>query len=308
MLSADIKQRIDELVSDNNVVLFMKGKRRLPQCGFSAQVVSVLDQLVEEYVTVNVLDDNTVREGIKSYSNWPTIPQLYVNGKFVGGCDIVTAMFDNGQLHELLGRGPQKIEPPQISISDGARNALKDALKEEGDGLFVRLMVDQNWRPGLDMGKPESGDFQLTVNEIPLVVDRATAQRADGLSIDFVPGEAGGFKINNPSEPARVKGIAPKDLKARLDAGEKLEIFDVRTDHERSIARIEGTRLLDQQAAGYIDGLDREKAVLVFHCRSGGRSMAAAEHFLGQGFKQVFNLTGGINAWSRDVDPDIPVY
>lgn len=93
---------IAKRVANDDVVLFMKGTRQFPQCGFSSQVVQILDYLGVEYAEVNVLDDLGIREGIKSYTNWPTIPQLYVKGEFVGGCDIIREMFQDGELQDLL--------------------------------------------------------------------------------------------------------------------------------------------------------------------------------------------------------------
>ncbi len=92
--------QIDAAVKGNDVVLFMKGTPQFPQCGFSGQVVQILDHLGVEYGAVNVLADADVRQGIKDYSNWPTIPQLYVKGEFVGGCDIIREMFQAGELQE----------------------------------------------------------------------------------------------------------------------------------------------------------------------------------------------------------------
>ncbi|MEM7330147.1 MAG: Grx4 family monothiol glutaredoxin [Pseudomonadota bacterium] len=93
---------IDNAVKGNDVLLFMKGTPTFPQCGFSSVVVQVLDYLGVEYQAVNVLEDQNVREGIKAYSNWPTIPQLYVKGEFVGGCDIVKEMFEAGELKDFM--------------------------------------------------------------------------------------------------------------------------------------------------------------------------------------------------------------
>ena len=98
----DINARIDEAVKSNDVVLFMKGTPQVPMCGFSSQVVQILGYLGVPYSSVNVLDDQGIREGIKAYSNWPTIPQLYVKGEFVGGCDITREMFQAGELQQLL--------------------------------------------------------------------------------------------------------------------------------------------------------------------------------------------------------------
>ena len=97
-----IEQFIDNEVKSNDVVLFMKGTPQFPQCGFSGQVVQILDYLGVPYKGVNILEDEELRQGIKEYSNWPTIPQLYVKGEFVGGCDIVREMFQSGELQSLL--------------------------------------------------------------------------------------------------------------------------------------------------------------------------------------------------------------
>ena len=98
----DINAFIDDKVKNNDVFLFMKGSPDFPQCGFSAQVVQILNHLGVPFKDVNVLEDMSIRDGIKSFSNWPTIPQLYVKGEFIGGCDIVREMFQAGELHALI--------------------------------------------------------------------------------------------------------------------------------------------------------------------------------------------------------------
>ena len=106
MNEQEVKDWIGKQVAANDVVLFMKGTKEAPQCGFSMQVAQVLQHLGVDFEDINVLDDLGVRDGIKIYSNWPTIPQLYVKGEFVGGCDIVREMFQAGELQELLtGKG-----------------------------------------------------------------------------------------------------------------------------------------------------------------------------------------------------------
>ena len=99
---SDATNRIDEIVKANDIVLFMKGTALFPQCGFSSRAVAILDRLGAQYETVDVLQDPDVRQGIKEYSDWPTIPQLYVKGEFVGGSDIMMEMFESGELQELL--------------------------------------------------------------------------------------------------------------------------------------------------------------------------------------------------------------
>ena len=99
---SNAQETIARTIADNSVVLFMKGTSEQPQCGFSNQVVRILDHLGVDYNDVNVLADPDIREGVKAFSNWPTIPQLYVKGEFVGGCDIVREMFQTGELKTLL--------------------------------------------------------------------------------------------------------------------------------------------------------------------------------------------------------------
>ena len=102
MTAQDVQDWIGKQVAGNDVVLFMKGTKAMPQCGFSMQVAQILQHLGVDFKDINVLDDVSVRDGIKAYSNWPTIPQLYVKGEFIGGCDIVREMFQAGELQELL--------------------------------------------------------------------------------------------------------------------------------------------------------------------------------------------------------------
>ncbi|MHA7876291.1 Grx4 family monothiol glutaredoxin [Roseivivax sp.] len=102
MSTTDAQTQIDETVKSHDVVLYMKGTKSMPQCGFSSRVAGVLNYMGVEYTDVNVLSDEAIRQGIKDYSDWPTIPQLYVKGEFVGGCDIITEMTLSGELDQLF--------------------------------------------------------------------------------------------------------------------------------------------------------------------------------------------------------------
>ena len=99
---SDATTQIDETVKANDVVLYMKGTKEMPQCGFSSRVAGVLNYMGVEYTDINVLADENIRQGIKDYSDWPTIPQLYVKGEFIGGCDIVREMYESGELEQLM--------------------------------------------------------------------------------------------------------------------------------------------------------------------------------------------------------------
>lgn len=101
-LTTEVKERIDKLIASNKVLVFMKGNKLMPQCGFSNNVVQILNTLGVTYETVNVLDDPEIRQGIKEYSNWPTIPQVYLNGEFLGGSDILIELYQSGELQEMV--------------------------------------------------------------------------------------------------------------------------------------------------------------------------------------------------------------
>jgi monothiol glutaredoxin len=109
---ASIRDQITQEINENTVVLFMKGTPEFPQCGFSGQVVQILDYLGAPFKGVNVLADAEIRQGIKDYANWPTIPQLYVSGEFVGGCDIVREMFQSGELAAHLAEAGVELKQP----------------------------------------------------------------------------------------------------------------------------------------------------------------------------------------------------
>jgi monothiol glutaredoxin len=300
------RAELDALVHSKKVLLFMKGNRNFPACGFSATVVGILKQLTKDYDTVNILEDPAIREGMKEYSSWPTFPQLYVDGQFVGGCDIVKDMFAQGELQKLLGVEVKPVAPPKVTITAAAAKAFADAAADAGDDV-LRLEIDPDFNYDLHFGPKADGDVAVKSGDLTLHVARASAGRADGMTVDFVDGPSGpAFKIDNPNEPPHVKRIGAKELKALLDAG-KIELFDVRPDDERALASIAQAKKLDAAGQKHLSGLKKDAAIAL-HCHHGGRSRSAAEQLLREGFTNVFNLEGGIEAWSRDVDPTVPRY
>jgi monothiol glutaredoxin len=301
------RSRIEQMVRADRVVLFMKGTRSMPQCGFSAATVGILDSLLPDYTTYNVLEDQGVREGIKAYSNWPTIPQLYVDGELMGGCDITKQMFNTGELHQVLGLGEPDRTPPQITISDAAAETIRGALQGNA-GMSVHLAIDARWQHAFSLGPAEGHEVKAESNGIVVLMDVASAQKARGLKLDIEDTFQGkAFKVDNPNAPAPVEQMDPTALKARMDAGEPVKLIDVRPADERVRAAIPGSQALEGGGADLIQTLPRD-TLLVFYCHTGQRSQAAAEHFRLQGFSNVHNLAGGVDAWSRDVDPQIPRY
>jgi monothiol glutaredoxin len=307
-LEPALRSRLEGLVASDRVVLFMKGVRGAPQCGFSATVCRILDGLIPSYATVNVLADPELRDGIKQFSQWPTIPQLYVGGEFVGGCDIVQEMLADGTLYDALGLPKPEIAVPAIAMTDAAAKALRQLASRSAGPLH--LSIDAQFQHGLYFGPSEPGALALTVNGIALELDPLSAPRANGLTLDAeMRAEGAAFRIDNPNAPksAEVRQMSVRELAQKLAAGERFGLFDVRTPEERAIAHIEGARLLDSNVAEQLERLEKH-ALLVFHCHHGGRSQRAAEHFAALGFTNVWNVAGGIDAWSQEVDPSVPRY
>ncbi len=297
------RQRIEQILDSKPVVLFMKGTPQMPQCGFSATTAGILDTLLDDYAHVNVLADQEIREGIKAYANWPTIPQLYINKEFVGGCDIVTELYNSGELHEMLGMEKPDRTPPEIQISDKAAEAIKAGIQgQQGD---LHLSIDKHWQHQFTIQPAKPHEIKASANGIDIYMDVATAQRAKGLSIDWVDSFQGsGLKIDNPNAPKPVNQLSATELKAMMDQGEPLHLIDVRPESERAIAVLPNDERLDEQK---ILSLPKD-TTLVFYCRTGNRSNGVAEHFRQQGFTNVHNLAGGIHGWHNEVDPSVRKY
>ena len=300
------RQRIQDTISKNDIVLFMKGTPAAPRCGFSASVVQILDGVGVPYASVDVLSDADVREGIKEFSDWPTIPQLYVKKEFIGGADIVKEMYGSGELEEKLGKAAADVPPPAVTVTPRAAKALSAALESAEEG--VRLEIDARYVHGLSVGEKRARDVVVVSEGVTLLLDRASASRAAGTVIDHVDTPDGpAFKIQNPNEPAKVKQVGPRDLSERIARGEAIHLFDVRTPAEREVVTLANSTLLDREAQDRIRALPKD-APLVFFCHHGPRSQQAAEFFLEQGFSNVSNLAGGIDAWSVEVDPGVRRY
>ena len=305
-ISDQLRARFQDLVTTNKVVLFMKGTRGAPACGFSAACVQILDEMLPAYETVNVLTDPEVRDGIKEFTSWPTIPQLYISGQFVGGSDILREMHASGELGKLLGVTGE-ITLPKVTITPAAAKAIREASEDPVKDL-LHVEISASFEYGLYFGPAEKGEVEIDASGVRLVMNRGSAQRGEGLVIDFIEGpDGGGFKMISPLEPTRVKPLSVKELKAWLDQKKAFELIDVRTVRERETASIQGSKLLDDAGEKALAALDKSTPV-VFQCHHGIRSRSAAEHYLTKGFKNLYNLTGGIDAWSQQIDSTVPRY
>lgn len=196
-----VQSEIDQLVKNNSVVLFMKGNPQMPQCGFSARVCGILDDVLDGYETVDVIARPEIRTGVKEYSEWPTVPQLYVNGEFIGGCDIITEMAGSGELYETLGIQLPEVGMPTLEITDAAADVFRDAPRSDGQG--IRLSISKDFRYEMAVGPLGANDFEVESNGITLLLDRMSASRADGMIVDYeTNGAQSGFRIKNPNEPS----------------------------------------------------------------------------------------------------------
>lgn len=197
-----LRSRIESLLGHSRVVLFMKGEPAAPRCGFSAKLAGILDGLGVEYAHVDVLADEAIREGIKAYGEWPTIPQLYVEGELIGGSDIVEQMLNAGELHRLFGLPEPDRTPPRLTITETAAAAIRQAMAEVEPGLGLHLSVDPHYRAQFQL-RPVSGqEIVAEAAGVRVHFDLASAPRADGIEIDWVESVHGaGLAIRNPNAP-----------------------------------------------------------------------------------------------------------
>jgi len=306
-LDPALRARIESLLAANNVVLFMKGEPRAPQCGFSAKAVGALSALGVDYAHVDVLADPQIREGIKAYGEWPTIPQLYIGGELVGGSDIIEQMANSGELHAALGLPMPDRSPPTITITPGAVAMLREALANAGDGYALQVDVDPHFNAKLQLAPVDANAIAAEHDGVRAQFDLASARRAEGLSIDWVDDERGrGLVIEHPNAAPKVRALSAAEADARLKAG-TLVLVDVRPADERALAAVNApVRTLDDGLAA-LEALAKDTP-LAFLCHHGHRSAQAAEHFRGLGFREVHNVVGGIEAWSNEVDSGVPHY
>lgn len=292
-------QRIEQMLNENPVFLFMKGTPQTPMCGFSSNTVKILKDLIGEgFASFNVLEDPEIREGIKAYGQWPTIPQLYVNKELIGGNDIISEMFNTGELHELLNLTQPDRTAPTISISDEALNHIKEGLKDMGDHQLF-LSVDEEFNTRFSLEKPKGYEIIADVGDLKVYMDIGTAKRSNGVEISWVDELQGsGLRIKNPNEPPAVQDLSVAELQDWFATDvENPKIYDVRSAEKFTEGSVTGAQRLDKQSISEIEALDKDTP-LVFVCQVGQSSMSAAEFFRKKGYTKVFNLTGGYNAWN----------
>ena len=307
-LNPELRERIQRTLHSHRVVLFMKGDPSSPRCGFSAKAVGILDALVPGYASVDVLADPEIREGIKEYGQWPTIPQLYIDGELLGGSDIIEQMLNSGELHEVLGVPAPDRTPPTLRISPAAAEAIRRAMASSEPEVGLHLAVDPRFSSQFQI-KPVTGqEIVAEVEGIRVHLDLASAPRANGVVIDWIDDVRGsGLSIINPNAAPSVKALSVQELHDRIIAG-AIDVIDVRPAAARALAPFpQPHEVLDEDSHDRLADLPKDLP-LAFLCHHGNSSRQAAEHFRGLGFHDLYNVEGGIDAWAADVDPSVPRY
>ena len=306
-LDPALEARIRSVLDADRVVLFMKGSPRAPQCGFSAKAVGALSGAGATFAHVDVLADPEIREGIKAFGQWPTIPQLYIDGELVGGSDIIEQMANSGELHAALGLPAPDRTPPTITIDAKAAGMLRESIDNAGQGHALQVAIDADFNARLQLAPVDANAIATEAGGLRVQFDPPSARRAEGLRIEWVDDARGrGLFIDNPNAPPRVRAVSPDEAARRVGDGSLL-LVDVRPADERALAEAPvAFRTLDNDGLAALEALPKDTAI-AFLCHHGNRSAQAAEHFRQRGFTELYNVVGGTEVWS-DVDPSVARY
>jgi monothiol glutaredoxin len=307
-LDPAVRTRIQSLLDAHRIVLFMKGEPAAPRCGFSAKATGILSGLGVSFHSVDVLADPEIREGIKVYGSWPTIPQLYIGGELVGGSDIIEQIANSGELHELLGLPAPDRTVPTLHISPAAAEVIARAVADAAPGIGVHLSVDPAFNAQFALKEIAGNELVAHAQGIDVHIDVISAPRANGIEIDWIEDMRGaGLSIRNPNAPPPVLSLLVEALQQRLTDGD-ITVLDIRPAADRALAPFPGAhQVLDEDSLPQLAALPKDTA-LAFLCHHGNSSQQAAEHFRGLGFRQLFNVEGGIDAWSQRIDPSVARY
>ncbi len=305
-LDTPTRERIESLLREHRVVLFMKGDRQQPMCGFSAAATNMLNELLPDYHTVNVLDDPEIREGIKAYGEWPTIPQLYLEGELLGGADIIRQLYTSGELHTLFGAAAPDRTPPDITITDAAAEAIRQGTGNARD-VALHLEIGPDHSAGFQLAPAGEHDIVAHANGLDVHFDPASAQRAKGVVIDWVSTVQGeGLSLKFPGAP-EIKSLTVQQLQVRLAAND-ITLIDVRPAHGRAqAAPLPQARVLEEEGYESLAALPKNTP-LAFICHHGISSRAMAERFAAHGFSELYNVEGGMDAWAAEIDSSVLRY
>jgi monothiol glutaredoxin len=257
--------------------------------------------LVPDYRTINVLEHPEIRDGIKDYGNWPTIPQLYISGELIGGNDIVQDMLKSGELGDVLGIEAPTVETPKIHIGAPAVEAMKNAIGSN-EGATLHLKISAGWHHSFSLEQSKPGAIQIEFEGLPISMDPWSATRANGLKVELNETLTGtSFSFDNPNAPPPVNQMTVHELKKKVDSEEDILLIDVRGPEEREVLVIGCAVPWNDETMALVDALPTDTEVIL-HCASGERSQSLAEILRSRGYTNIYNVTGGIQAWSEEIE------
>jgi len=215
-------------------------------------------------------------------------------------------MFNSGELHDMLGVERPDRTPPEVTITDAAAEKILEAMQGH-EGIGLHFAIDAGFQSQFNVGPIEGHEIKVEANGVTMLFDIASAQRARGAVIDWVTTMQGeGLTIKLPEAPNPIRQMSVAELKDEMDNNSVI-LVDIRVAEERALASLDAARPMDRETMEEIEAMPKDTA-LAFLCHHGKRSNIAAEHFRKNGFTNVSNVAGGIDAWSKEIDSKVPLY
>jgi monothiol glutaredoxin len=313
------KESIQEVVTKDKIVVFAKGTKEVPRCGFSGRAIQIFQSFNKPFEVVDILSDPTIRPALVQFSQWPTTPQIYLDGEFIGGSDIITEMQKSGELEKKVlnsfGEEYKEVqEDERVSITDEAASKVKDFM--EDDFEFLRLAVtikgdDRAYSLELDSHTSAATDLKWKVKGLTVIIAKSMSDLFEKMDVSWVNKNGNeGFAIKEAGTPPALPvpiDIAKADMaqlmRSELEAG-KLWIVDVReADEWKSGHGEEAVHLpLSRLEKEWKDSGFDPKDTLIFYCAAGKRSLSAANHFRHKlGFPNTRSLVGGIGNYPANI-------
>jgi monothiol glutaredoxin len=215
-------------------------------------------------------------------------------------------MFNSGELHESLGLEKPDRTPPDVEMTEAAAEKIREAMQGH-ESLGLHLQIDPDFQARFSLAPAQGDEITVETAGIRVLFDLASAQRARGAHIDWIETVQGeGLSIRLPEAPTPIPQMEVEELHRRMQ-DDAITLVDVRNDEERSKATIDGALVMNADVMAQLEAMPKDTP-MAFLCHTGGRSNIAAKHFRKLGFEDVYNVAGGIHAWSQRVDPSVPTY
>jgi monothiol glutaredoxin len=303
------KEHVKELVEANRLIIFAKGTKDAPRCGFSARAMQVVGQFGKPFEVVDILSDPSIRPALVAHSEFPTSPQVFLNGELLGGSDIIFELSESGELERLIqsafeGVAVTPAAPAPVTISAAALAQLSSFKEDPSE--FLRVEVQQQaggHTYGLALEKQSSPtvDRSWTIGGLKTVISRSCDDLYDKLSVDWVENpEHQGFSVQEVGTPPQPTELDTEELRGLLSSGAKLRIVDVREDDEWAAGHIDGALHLplSRIETEWQQHAFEASETLIVYCAKGARSLRATQYLRAdKGLPGARSLRGGIGAF-----------